>query len=259
MGRFDDKVAVVTGAGSGIGLATAAMFCSEGAKVLAVDLRFGPDRPPYPEASYSTTRADVSDVDAPSAVVTRATQLFGGLDILVNAAGILRIAPLLEVTRESWSSVIAVNLTSVFFLSQAAARQMIDAGTKGRIVNVSSVHAVVSEPGAAPYTASKGGLEAMTRTMASELAPYGITANCVRPGATWTAMSRPLYTPEVLQALRQRVPLAEIAEPEWIASAICYLASDQARYSTGAALDVDGGYAMNGALPGRTYDDHVEQ
>jgi NAD(P)-dependent dehydrogenase (short-subunit alcohol dehydrogenase family) len=115
------------------------------------------------------------------------------------------------------------------------------------------VHAVVSEPLAAPYTAAKGGMEAMTRTIATELAPHGITANCVRPGATRTEMSRPIYTDEFLRALAERIPLREVAPPEWVAAAICYLASQESRYTTGACLDVDGGYAMNGGLPGATY------
>jgi NAD(P)-dependent dehydrogenase (short-subunit alcohol dehydrogenase family) len=147
-----------------------------------------------------------------------------------------------------------VNLRGVFFLTQAVARRMVEAGTPGRIVNVSSVHAVVSEPIAAPDTASKGGLEAMTRTIATELAPHRITVNCVRPGATRTRMSDPIYTPAILDALAGRVPLQEVAPPEWVASAICYLASDESVYTTGACLDVDGGYAMNGGLPGISYE-----
>ena len=143
--------------------------------------------------------------------------------------------------------------TGTFFLSQAVARIMVDKQTAGRIVNVSSVHAVVSEPNAAPYTATKGGLEAMSRTMASELAPHGITVNCVRPGATRTKMSEPIYTPQIVRSLEAKIPLGLIAPPEWVASAICYLASGEACYTTGACLDVDGGYAMDGSLPGTAY------
>jgi NAD(P)-dependent dehydrogenase (short-subunit alcohol dehydrogenase family) len=177
----------------------------------------------------------------------------GHVDVLANVAGILHIAPFLEVGRNDWDRVLAVNLTGVFFLSQAVARIMVDKKTAGRIVNVSSVHAVVSEPNAAPYTATKGGLEAMTRTMASELAPHGITVNCVRPGATRTRMSEPIYTEQIVRSLMAKIPLGKIAPPEWVASAICYLASDEACYTTGACLDVDGGYAMDGSLPGTTY------
>jgi NAD(P)-dependent dehydrogenase (short-subunit alcohol dehydrogenase family) len=102
----------------------------------------------------------------------------------------------------------------------------------------------------ATYTAAKGGLEAMTRTMASELAVHGITVNCVRPGATRTKMSGPIYTPEIVKALTAKIPLRKIATPQWVASAICCLTSDDSCYTTGACLDVDEGYAMDGSLPG---------
>ena len=192
-------------------------------------------------------------MDAPARLDAYLHEHLGRVDVLANVAGILHIAPVLEVSRYDWDRVVAVNLTGVFFLSQAVARIMVDQQRAGRIVNVSSVHAVVSEPNAAPYTATKGGLEAMTRTMASELASYGITVNCVRPGATMTRMSEPIYTPQIVRSLMAKIPLGKIAPPEWVASAICYLASDEACYTTGACLDVDGGYAMDGSLPGTAY------
>jgi NAD(P)-dependent dehydrogenase (short-subunit alcohol dehydrogenase family) len=251
--RFTDKVAVVTGANSGIGRATAQRLLAEGAAVYAVDVRH---TEPWPEADAGrlrTVELDVADPDAPQRLAARLRAEAGRVDVLANVAGVLHIAPVLEVTRADWDRVLAVNLTGIFFLSQAVARIMVDAGTPGRIVNVSSVHAVVSEPNAAPSTATKGGLEAMSRTMASELAPHGITVNCVRPGATRTGMSAPIYTAEIERALRAKIPLGKIAPPEWVASAICYLASDEACYTTGACLDVDGGYAMDGSLPGAAY------
>jgi NAD(P)-dependent dehydrogenase (short-subunit alcohol dehydrogenase family) len=193
--------------------------------------------------------------EAPEAVVAALDEAPAlRVDVLVNAAGILRIAPFLEVTPADWDEVLTVNLKAVFFLTQAVSRRMIREDVKGRIVNVSSVHATVSEPNAAPYTASKGGLEAMTRTLATELAQHGITVNCVRPGATWTQMSAPIYTDAIIAALADRIPLGEIADPTWISAAICYLASEEARYTTGACLDVDGGYAMNGALGALAYE-----
>ncbi|HTJ37763.1 MAG TPA: SDR family oxidoreductase [Dactylosporangium sp.] len=251
--RFTDKVAVVTGANSGIGRATAVRLLAEGATVYAADLRH---TEPWPQSGAGRLRPvelDVADPDAPERLADRLREEAGGVDVLANVAGVLHIAPFLEVQRGDWDRVLAVNLTGVFFLSQAVARIMVERGTEGRIVNVSSVHAVVSEPNAAPYTATKGGLEAMTRTMASELAPHGITVNCVRPGATRTGMSAPIYTPQIVRSLQAKIPLGKIAPPEWVASAICYLASDEACYSTGASLDVDGGYAMDGSLPGTAY------
>ncbi|SNT00607.1 glucose 1-dehydrogenase/3-oxoacyl-[acyl-carrier protein] reductase [Streptosporangium subroseum] len=251
--RFSDKVAVVTGADSGIGRATAVRLLSEGATVVAADVNH---TRPWAEAGDKRLHRltlDVSEPDAAERLEEYLRGEFERIDVLANVAGILHIAPFLQVTRADWDRVLAVNLTGVFFLSQAVARIMVDHATPGRIVNVSSVHAVVSEPNAAPYTATKGGLEAMTRTMASELAPHGITVNCVRPGATRTAMSEPIYTPEILGSLKAKIPLGKIAPPEWVASAIAYLASEEACYTTGACLDVDGGYAMDGSLPGTAY------
>jgi NAD(P)-dependent dehydrogenase (short-subunit alcohol dehydrogenase family) len=251
--RFSDKTAVVTGADSGIGRATATRLLAEGATVFAVDVHH---TQPWPEPDAGRLHLldlDVADPAAPEQLAARLRAAGRPVDVLANVAGILRIAPFLEVTREDWERVLAVNLTGAFFLSQAVARIMVEQRTAGRIVNVSSVHAVVSEPNAAPYTATKGGLEAMTRTLASELAPHGITVNCVRPGATRTRMSEPIYTEQIVRSLIAKIPLGKIAPPEWVASAICYLASDEACYTTGACLDVDGGYAMDGSLPGTAY------
>jgi NAD(P)-dependent dehydrogenase (short-subunit alcohol dehydrogenase family) len=252
--RFSDKVAVVTGADSGIGRATAVRLLREGATVVAVDLKHAEPWPPEQDtARLHRLELDVAEADAPARLEAYLHEHLGRVDVLANVAGILHIAPFLQVSRYDWDRVVAVNLTGVFFLSQAVARLMVDQQRAGRIVNVSSVHAVVSEPNAAPYTATKGGLEAMTRTLASELASYGITVNCVRPGATMTRMSEPIYTPQIVRSLKAKIPLGKIAPPEWVASAICYLASDEACYTTGACLDVDGGYAMDGSLPGTAY------
>jgi len=251
--RFSAKVTVVTGADSGIGRATAIRLLDEGATVVAIDLKHTQPWPDQVEGRLRRLDLDVADPDAAQRLEAYLREEFQRVDVLANVAGILRIEPFLKVTRADWDRVVAVNLTGVFFLSQAVARIMVGSGTPGRIVNVSSVHAVVSEPNAAPYTATKGGLEAMTRTMASELAPYGITVNCVRPGATRTKMSEPIYTPEIVRSLLAKIPLRKIAPPEWVASAICYLASDESCYTTGACLDVDGGYAMDGSLPGTAY------
>jgi NAD(P)-dependent dehydrogenase (short-subunit alcohol dehydrogenase family) len=130
---------------------------------------------------------------------------------------------------------------------------MIKQGKGGKIVNVSSIHAVLSEPQCCAYTAAKGGMEAFSRTLATELASHKINVNCIEPGATYSELTTPMYTDSVKKALFQRVPMQEIAQPEWIARGILFLASDDARYMTGSVLTMDGGYVMDGSLPGAKY------
>lgn len=256
--RFEDTTAIVTGAGSGIGRAVALRLAAEGARVAVVDVN---------RATADQTRALISeaggsaiaheaDVSSPTAVhdaIATAKDWGGAPDVLVNNAGILRLAPALDTSVAVFDEIIAVNLRSVFLMSTEVARAMVATGTRGRIVNISSIHAVLSEPNACAYTAAKAGIEGLSRTLASELARYGITVNCVRPGATWTALSTPLYTETVIKQLHQRIPLRDIAQPDEIAAAVAYLASAEARYCTGTTLTVDGGYLMDGSLPDGAY------
>jgi NAD(P)-dependent dehydrogenase (short-subunit alcohol dehydrogenase family) len=185
--------------------------------------------------------------------VSGSIEAFGAITILVNNAGMIFTAPIIEVTDEQYDLVMATNLTSAFILSRDFAKHMIEVGQGGRIINISSIHAVLSEPNAGPYTASKGGMEAFSRTLATELSPHKITVNCIRSGAVWTALTAPLYTPEVVAALKVRIPVREIGQPETIAAGVLYFASDEAWYSTGTTLAIDGGYIMDGSLPGVVY------
>jgi NAD(P)-dependent dehydrogenase (short-subunit alcohol dehydrogenase family) len=253
--RFSDKVAVVTGADSGIGRATAIRMLDEGARIVAVDRKHDQPWPEQHRERVRVVQLDVSDPDSPGKLEALLREEYGRVDIVANVAGVLEVAPFVDVSRESWDRVIAINLTGVFFIAQACARIMVEKKIPGRIINISSVHAVVSEPNAAPYTATKAGIEGMTRTIASELAPFGITANCVRPGAIDTPMAASVtQTPGVLAALLDRIPLRKMAPPEWVANMICYLASDESAYTTGASIDVDGGYSMDGSLSGFAYE-----
>ncbi len=118
---------------------------------------------------------------------------------------------------------------------------------------MSSIHATLSEPSAGAYTAAKGGMEAFSRTAATELCPHRIRVNCIQPGATYTELTIPMYSESVKQALYERIPMKEIAQPEWIASGAVFLASDDSRYMTGQVLVLDGGYVMDGSLPGAAY------
>ena len=126
-------------------------------------------------------------------------------------------------------------------------------GRGGRIIALSSIHAVLSEPSCSHYTAAKGGIEAFCRTLATELAPHKITVNFIRPGATYTELTVPMYTDAVVRSLFERVPMKQIAEASWIAAGAVYLASDEACYMTGQHLTIDGGYVMDGSLPGAKY------
>jgi NAD(P)-dependent dehydrogenase (short-subunit alcohol dehydrogenase family) len=186
-------------------------------------------------------------------MVTEVVEQWRSIEILINNAGIILQAPVIEMTEQQWDKILTNNLKSCFLCSRAVAKQMIRQGRGGRIVNISSIHAELSEPSAGAYTAAKGGMEAFSRTLATELAPHKITVNCIRPGATYTELTIPMYTEAVKKALFTRIPLKEIAEPSWIADGIVFLASERARYITGQTLTIDGGYLMDGSLPGAEY------
>jgi NAD(P)-dependent dehydrogenase (short-subunit alcohol dehydrogenase family) len=252
------KSAIVTGGGSGIGKAVCLLLAQEGANVAAVDL--------YRERASRTAEeirqqggqaigleVDVSVASQVERMVAEVVEQWRSIEILINNAGIILQAPATEMTEEQWDKILGNNLKSCFLCSQAVAKQMIRQGRGGRIVNVSSIHAELSEPSAGAYTAAKGGMEAFSRTLATELAPHKITVNCLRPGATYTELTIPMYTEAVKKALFTRIPLKEIAEPSWIADGIVFLASQKARYITGQTLTIDGGYLMDGSLPGAAY------
>jgi NAD(P)-dependent dehydrogenase (short-subunit alcohol dehydrogenase family) len=252
-----NRCAVVTGGAGGIGEAIAVAFAEEGADIAILDLNDA-------EAARVVKRlrslgrkahyiaCDVGDSGHVRSAFSQVDALFGKVNILVNNAGIIRLAPFLETSEADWDLILRTNLKSVFLCSQEAARRMIAAGNGGRIICISSIHAVLSEPNACHYTASKGGMEALARTLASELAPHQITVNYLRPGAVHTALNRKMYTPAVIRATLSRMALKEIALPQWIAPGAVFLASDDSRFMTGQHLTLDGGYVMDGSLPGGT-------
>jgi NAD(P)-dependent dehydrogenase (short-subunit alcohol dehydrogenase family) len=249
------KTAIVTGGGSGIGKATCYALAKEGARVAVADLRKDRAESVAGEIGKSAMgiAADVSSASDVKSMVETVIKEWGGVDVLVNNAGIILQAQTVDMTESQWNKILTNNLTSCFLCSQAAAKQMIKQGRGGRIVNISSIHAELSEPSASAYTAAKGGMEAFSRTLASEVAPHKITVNCVRPGATYTELTLPMYSETVKKALFMRVPLKEIAEAAWIADGVVFLASERARYITGQTLAIDGGYLMDGSLPGAEY------
>jgi NAD(P)-dependent dehydrogenase (short-subunit alcohol dehydrogenase family) len=255
---LSNKSAIVTGGGSGIGKAVCLLLAQEGANVAVVDLyRDRADRTAEEIRKQGgkavCLEVDVSVTSQVDRMVTEVVEQWRSIEILINNAGIILQAPVTEMTEQQWDKILTNNLKSCFLCSQAVAKQMIRQGRGGRIVNISSIHAELSEPSAGAYTAAKGGMEAFSRTLATELAPHKITVNCIRPGATYTELTIPMYTEAVKKALFTRIPLKEIAEPSWIADGIVFLASERARYITGQTLTIDGGYVMDGSLPGAEY------
>jgi NAD(P)-dependent dehydrogenase (short-subunit alcohol dehydrogenase family) len=252
---LDGKVAIVTGAGSGIGESIARGLASRGARVVVTDIdptgaRRTADQIRRADGQAEISQTDVGDSAQVSAMVDRAISTFGGLDILVNNAGIVLQRMVVDTSDDEWLRVLRVDLFGPFYAARAAARRMITAGRGGHIVNISSIMARQTRPLNGAYTAAKAGLEGFSRALALELAPHGITVNCVAPGHIATPLTQPMFTPDVKRAFEARIPLGTIGQPEWVADVVAYLASDEARYVTGQVVLVDGGYMINGDLPG---------
>jgi len=249
MTRLKGRVALVTGAQQGIGKAMALAFAREGADVVVnyLDDAGGAEQVAT-QARKSGVRAvvaqaDVARVDQGQALVARAVQEFGGLDVLVNNAGVYPRSPFLDLSEREWDYVLDVNLKGSCFCAQAAARAMIAGGRRGSIINLSS-SSVRGQPRGVHYTASKGGIITMTRTMALELAPHGIRVNAIAPGTTDTAQPRGGMSEEELVAFARQIPLGRIAQPDDIASVAVFLASEESRHMTGQTLHVNGGLYM---------------
>jgi len=237
--RFKDKVCVVSGGGSGIGRATCERFAAEGAKVVVVDLKeeHGNEtvqtiRDAGGESIFA--KADVSNSAQVQAVVKAAVDKWAGIDVIVNDAAMMTFTPILKLPDEDWDRVMAVNLRSVFLFCKYGVPHM-RAG--GSIVNISSVHAHETTTNVVPYASSKGGMEAFTRGFSEELAASKIRINCVAPGAVDTPM---LWSNPNVKSGVEKVQ-GSIGKPEDIAAAVCFLASEEARFITGTTLVVDGG------------------
>lgn len=245
--RLTNHTSLITGAAQGIGLATARRFAQEGARLVLCDLH------PEPlEAAAEALRAqgaevlvqalDVGDRAAFGALVAQAIERFGGIDSLINNAGITRDARLVKMTDEQFDAVINVNLRAVFRCTQIVAGHMIERGS-GAIVSASSVVARFGNFGQTNYAATKAGIVAMTKTWARELGPKGIRVNAVAPGFIQTPMIETV--PEkVLDTMREHVPLRRLGQAEDVAAAYAFLASPDAAYINGTVLEVDGGMTL---------------
>jgi 3-oxoacyl-[acyl-carrier protein] reductase len=242
-----DRVAIVTGAGQGIGQAIALKLAEKGAQVVASDLS--------EETAFETARqieaagytskgvqTDVADPDAVLRLVEITVEEFGRIDVLVNNAGIARSATLLKLSEEAWDEVLEVNLKGVFRTSRAAARQMVAAGY-GRIINISSIYGRTGAVGDSNYAASKAGIIGFTKSTARELARYNITVNAILPGMIDTPLLQGIPD-KYLQRMIEEIPLQRVGTPDDIAYVAAFLASDEASYITGATIEVTGGWRM---------------
>ena len=219
----------------------ASAFAGAGARVAGISLDGGGP------VDGIFVAGDTGDPDAVESLAERVATAWGGIDVWVNNAARLLVKPAVETSDDDWHDLLRGNLHGYFYGCRAAARRMIAAGS-GSIVNVTSAARIQAVPGLAAYSAAKGAIEALTKTLALELAPHGVTVNAVAPGATDTQMNARAYTAEVRRTYEERIPLGRIGTAEDIAGAVLFLATDAARYVTGHELVVDGGLTINGAV-----------
>jgi NAD(P)-dependent dehydrogenase (short-subunit alcohol dehydrogenase family) len=237
---------IVTGAGSGIGRAVAMRFVRDGWHVVAVDAeeaalsRAATDADP---ARFHQVAADITQPSTAGTIIDVAVAAAGGADVLVNNAAVSLGESFLDTRLDTWRRTLEVNLTGPFRCGQAVARWMVEGGRRGRIVNLASTNSLAAEGNAASYVATKGGVLALTRAMAVDLAPHGILVNAVLPGPIRTEGNAATFDEEPYRTgIRKGVPLGRAGTPEEVAGVVAFLAGADATFITGAALVVDGGY-----------------
>lgn len=252
--KLANKIALVTGASQGIGLACAQRLVREGARVMLADVR--PEGAAAAETLGDAARffcADVSQKSDVDALFKATLDAFGRIDILINNAGVTHAADFLDLTEEDFDRVLRINLKSMFLCSQAAARDMVKRQS-GCIINMSSVNAELVIPNQVPYVVSKGGVNQLTRVAAISLAQQGIRVNAIGPGTILTELAKQavLSSPEARHTILSRTPLGRCGEPEEVAAIAAFLASDDASYITGQTLYADGGrMPLNYTVPVR--------
>ena len=245
--RYEGKIAVVTGAGNGIGACMVERLLQEGAKVAALDIESGALQARYgdrPDVVFCAT-CDVSDSDAVNKTVQQVVEHFGRIDVLFSNAGIIGRTSLLDTTPENWDRVMKINLYGTFYMNQAVLRHMVENGIKGAVVNTSSIASQVVSPNTGAYAASKGAVTQLTKFAALEMAPHGIRVNAIGPGTSATRLTEGTrFNAERNEKFLANIPMGRYGEPEEAAAAALYLGSDDASYITGVTLLEDGGFSL---------------
>lgn len=241
--RLENKVAIVTGAASGIGLAIARKFIEEGANVIFSDLQKKFEIKGYDSSKAKYIKCDVSKAKEVKNLIKESVNAFGKIDVIVNNAGVGTLGSVLDTTDEVWHKTLDINLSGVFYGTRTAANFMKDNNIEGSIINMSSILGEVGFAGAVSYCASKGGLVQLTKAASIDLAPYKIRVNAIAPGFIKTKMTEGyLSSPEFAEMVKNGTPLGYVGEPDDIANAAIYLASDESKYVTGETIFVDGGW-----------------
>lgn len=251
MGKLDNKVAFITGAGSGMGKAQSILFAKEGAKVVAADINYDGVQAVVEEIKNDggealAVKTDVSNAESIETAVKKAIDSYGQIDILSNTAGILDdYAPTLETSEELWDRIMNINLKGTYRVTNAVLPQMVERG-EGAIINIASIAAFVAGGGGAAYTAAKHGIAGYTKQLSFDYGPKGIKANAIAPGAVETGMTKEMFAEgkaEVMDSVNS-VPAGRYGMPEEIATAALFLASEDSSFVHGAILPVDGGWIV---------------
>jgi len=245
MGKLDGKIAIVTGAGQGIGRAIAGKFAAEGATVVVTDLDEAAATQAAADLPHAAAfRTDVTDRQAVQELAAAVTARHGRIDVLVNNAGWDKASPFLDSDPDDWDRAIAINLYGVLHTCRAVLPVMAEQGA-GAVVNLGSDAGRVGSSGEAVYSAAKGGVIAFTKSLAREMARHQIRINCVCPGPTDTALFASFAGPKLREALTRAIPFRRLGQPDDVAGAVAFLASDEASFITGQTVSVSGGLTMS--------------